>query len=241
MSAVLELRGLRKEFDHRPVLRGVDLEVCAGERVALVGPNGSGKTTLLRSLLGLVAVDGWIRVGGRDPRTEHAEAMAQVAYMPQRAPALPTAVGELVTAWATMRGRSPERVGELSAALGLPLGPVATVRFTELSGGMQQKLLAAMALAAEAPLLLLDEPTANLDPAARAVFLATLAEARPAPALLLSSHRIEELQDLVDRVVILAEGAVRFDGPLDEFLSAPELARSAGVVSSTVLPLRRRP
>lgn len=241
MSAALELRGVRKAFDGRPVLRGVDLELRAGERVALVGPNGSGKTTLLRSMLGLVSVEGWIRVGGRDPRAEHAQAMAAVAYMPQRAPALPASVRDLVSAWARLRGRDPERVGELAGALGLPLGPVATVRFTELSGGMQQKLLAAMALAAEAPLLVLDEPTANLDPAARAVFLATLAEARPAPALLLSSHRIEELQDLVDRVVILAEGAVRFDGALDEFLAAPELTRSAGVVSSTVLPLRRRP
>lgn len=232
-AAAVELRGLRKDWDGRPVLRGVDLVLARGERVALVGPNGSGKTTLLRSILGFVRAEGWVRVAGLDPWAQHEAAMRGLAYMPQRAPALAAPVGELVQAWAELRATPVDTLRPIAEDFGLSLDALRTVRFSALSGGMQQKLLAAMALAAAPQVLLLDEPTANLDPAARAVFLGRLAAQTPAPAILLSSHRIDELDDLVDRVVVLDEGAVRFDGPLGQFLAEPGLA--------AILPFRRAP
>lgn len=239
MSAAIEIRGLKKRWDDREVLRGVDLAVAAGERVALVGPNGSGKTTLLRSVLGFVRAEGWVRVEGVDPWADHARAMRAVAYVPQRAPALAAPVGELVTAWASLRDRPVDALVSVARDFGLVLDALRSVRFTALSGGMQQKLLAAMALASEARILLFDEPTANLDPEARAVFLRALAARTPRPAILLSSHRMEELNDLVDRVVVLTEGSVRFDDHLSTFLAQPGLARSADVAS--VLPFPRPP
>jgi ABC-type multidrug transport system ATPase subunit len=97
--------------------------------------------------------------------------------------------------------------------LGLDLGACAAKRFRDLSGGMKQKLLAAMALATEAPILVCDEPTANLDGEARSAFFAELA-GRPAGGIVvLCSHRSEEVAELVDRVVELRDGRIAYDGP----------------------------
>lgn len=235
-------RGVRKAYGGRPVLRGIDLAVNAGERVALVGPNGSGKTTLLRALLGLVHVEGTITVAGHDPIREHAAAQVHVAWVPQRAPALAVPLGEMARAWSQLRGLPEERLADCAAAFSLDLDSLRDLRFASLSGGMQQKLLAAMALASSCPVLFFDEPTANLDPAARAVFLDVLAARDPQPTVLLSSHRLDEVRDLVERVVVLADGAVRFDDRLSAFLARPDLAAGAGLFpSGAVVPLRRFP
>lgn len=239
MKPAIEVRDLRKAWDGRQVLRGVNLTIAPGERVALVGPNGSGKTTLLRCILGFVRGEGWVRVRGEDPWDNHAVAMHGVAYVPQRAPALPAPVRELAAAWAQLRSTSPDALDGAARTFGLDLASLGNVRFSALSGGMQQKLLAAMALASPVSVLCFDEPTANLDPTARAVFLAALAARDPQPAILLSSHRMEELHDLVDRVIVLADGEVRFDDRLSTFLADPELANAAGLVRGNLIPLRR--
>ncbi|MFZ5479444.1 MAG: ABC transporter ATP-binding protein [Myxococcota bacterium] len=237
---MIHVRDLCKSYDDRAVLRGVSLSIAAGERVALVGPNGSGKTTLMRALLGLVQATGTVSVAGHDPWRDHAAAQVHVAWVPQRAPALQVPVRELVKAWAEMRGLPEARLVSCAADFALDVGEVAKVRFAALSGGMQQKLLAAMALATDCPVLLFDEPTANLDPPARAVFLAKLAARAPAPTVLLSSHRMEEVRDLVDRVVVLTDGSVRFDDRLETFLADPDLASSAGLLAGgAVVPFRR--
>ncbi|MEQ1564560.1 MAG: ABC transporter ATP-binding protein [Myxococcota bacterium] len=230
---------LWKAYDGRPVLQGLSLSAEAGSRTALVGPNGSGKTTLLRCLLGLVSYDGTITIGGHDPVRDHVAAQRRVAYVPQRAPALPVPVGELVAFWATQRDASQEALFRWTQALGLDVAAVWRNRFPSLSGGMQQKLLAAMALASDCTVMLLDEPTANLDPPARAVFFDALAHRQPRPTVVLSSHRLEELRGLVDRVVVLDEGRVTFDDALDRFLDRPDA--SAALDSPSTLPFRRSP
>lgn len=235
---MIHVHGLTKSLGGRPILRGIDLDVKAGERVALVGPNGSGKTTLLRAVLGLLRVEGEIRVASHDPWRDHAAAQVHVAWVPQRAPVLPIPVVEMVNAWAEMRGLPSARLAACAAEFGLDLSTLAPLHFPALSGGMQQKLLAAMALATECPILLFDEPTANLDPHAREVFFDRLEARSPAPTVLLSSHRVEEVTHLVDRVVVLTDGLVRFDGRLDAFLADPVLAREAGMVAD-VVPLWR--
>lgn len=226
---MIQLTDLWKEYDGRPVLRGVHLAVRAGERVALVGPNGSGKTTLMRCLTGLVQARGTVRIDGHDPWAAHAESQARVAYVPQRAPALQAPIAEVVAFWARQRARPEAELLDRCGAFGLDLGSVWRQRFSALSGGMQQKLLAAMALASGCPVLLCDEPTANLDPAGRRVFLDGLAERRPPPTLVLSSHRLEEVRALVDRVVVLDNGTVIFDAPLATFLADPARAEAAGL------------
>lgn len=241
---MIRVEQLWKSYGKRPVLHGISFHLAAGERMALVGPNGSGKTTLLRCLLGLVHAEGTLRIHDRDPLREHAEAQRRVAYVPQRAPALPVPVGELVTFWSVQRGQPKERLLEATHALGLDVPQLWGQLFPALSGGMQQKLLAAMALASDCPVMLLDEPTANLDPQARAAFFDALSQRSPAPTVVLSSHRLEELRHLVDRVLVLREGRIAFDDRLDAFLADPALAAAAGLELGpppNVLPLRRSP
>jgi ABC-2 type transport system ATP-binding protein len=236
---VITVRGLSKEFQRRPVLHGLDLDVEPGERLALVGPNGSGKTTLLRCLLGLLSYKGTISVFGNDPLRDHVAVQRLLAYVPQRSPALGMPVRDLCRFWEEARGRTEGELSAVAAALGLDVGAVWSQRFTQLSGGMQQKLMAAMALATDCRLFLFDEPTANLDPAARIVFFEMLKARSPAPTLVLSSHRIDELRSLVGRVVVLADGRVARDEPLEVLLQSTD---DVSVTHPTqVLTFGRRP
>lgn len=233
---MIEVADLWKEYERRPVLRGLSLRVEAGERIALVGPNGSGKTTLLRCLLGLVQARGRVRIAGHDPWSSHVAAQRQVAYVPQRPPALAAPISELVAFWATQRELPAARLLAMAAEFGLDLGSLWTQRFSALSGGMQQKFLASMALATDCPLLFCDEPTANLDPAGRRIFLEKLLIR--SPTVVLSSHRLEEVRALVDRVVVLQDGAVSLDAGIAEFLADPGRAEAAGMETGKILPFR---
>jgi ABC-type multidrug transport system ATPase subunit len=209
---MIALEGVSVALGGRPVLCRVDLTVQPGEVVALVGANGCGKSTLLRAVMGFLPTAGTVRVGGHDPRREHAAAMRHVAFVPQRSPALAATVSEVRAFWARSRGLDPLQLDEMAGAFGLDLGTLAPLPFTALSGGMQQKLLAAMALATGCPLLVCDEPTANLDRAAREVFYDRLRARCPAPTVLMTSHRGEEVEQVAHRVVELADGVVTWDG-----------------------------
>lgn len=209
---------VHKRFGPVVALDGVSLEIGAGERVAFVGSNGSGKTTLLRALLGLVRFDGKITVAGSDVSKEPEVALRSVAYIPQIAPPIEAPVGEVVRAHSALRGKPEDATWERAKRLGLDLAPSARKRFRDLSGGMKQKLLAAMALATEAPILVCDEPTANLDGEARVAFFEQLSERPKGGVVVLCSHRIEEVRQLVDRVVELGDGKVVRDAPLAELM-----------------------
>lgn len=208
---MIDVQAVSKRFGAVRALEGVSLQLRQGERVALVGTNGSGKTTLLRALCGLLRVEGRILVGGADVARAPEEALRHVAYVPQVAPPLEVPVAELVRAHCALRGLGAAQVAEHARRLGLELERVARTRVRDLSGGMKQKLLAALALATRAPVLVCDEPTANLDAQARAAFFAQV-DARPEGSLLvLCSHRVEEVRGLVDRVIELQEGRVLRD------------------------------
>ena len=163
-----------KKFGRVTALDGVTLTVGSGEQVAFVGANGSGKTTLLRALLGLVRVEGRVTIGGVDVAREPEIALRSVAYIPQIAPPIDAPVREVVRAHAALRGKAEDATWERATRLGLDVSATRSKRFSDLSGGMKQKLLAAMALASEAPVLVCDEPTANLDGEARASFFEQL-------------------------------------------------------------------
>ena len=216
---MIEIAHVSKSFGKVTALRDVYLGIEADERVAFVGANGSGKTTLLRSMLGLLSVDGRLSIAGVDVHQSPEVALKSVAYMPQIAPPLEAPVREVVTAICRLRGIEARSVEARAARMGLILGDVAKKRMRDLSGGTKQKLLAALTLAAEAPILVCDEPTANLDAQARAAFFSQL-DARPKHHItVLCSHRIDEVRQLVDRVVELSEGRVERDASVSELLA----------------------
>lgn len=210
---------ITKRFGRVTALDDVSLAVSAGEKVAFVGANGSGKTTLLRALLGLIRVEGRVTVGGADVARAPEIALRSVAYIPQVAPPIEAPVSEVVRATAALRGSPEERTWERAAHLGLDVDLARGKRFRDLSGGMKQKLLAAMALATTAPVLVCDEPTANLDGKARAAFFELLAERPRDGVIVLCSHRVEEVRALVERVVELSDGKIARDVPLADVLA----------------------
>jgi len=213
----IELRRVSKRFGKNQALREVDLSVASGTKLALLGPNGSGKTTLTRAVMGLIRCQGEILIDGR-PLAGRMAVAQRLAYVPQIAPLMAASVGEVVAAVAALRKLDRARVGEVALDLGLDLGPIGRRPLRNLSGGMRQKLLLALALSTDAELLILDEPTASLDVAARARFHDRFTTAAARATVILCSHRLDELRTMVDQVVVLDEGRVSHDGPARDYL-----------------------
>lgn len=216
-GAVIESVGLRKTFGRLPVLRGLDLAVPAGTVTALVGPNAAGKSTFIKAVLGLVRPDGGtLRVLGHDPAAGH-DYRAQIGYMPQAARFPDNLTGrEVLQLLRGLRGAGAG-AGEdqtLIEAFGLESQLGQPVRV--LSGGTRQKLNAVIAFLWRPALVILDEPTAGLDPIASGQFKATVrAAAARGTTVLLTSHLLGEVEELADRVAFLLDGRIRFDGTLE--------------------------
>ena len=199
---MIRVTGVSKKFGVVSALDGVSLDVAPGDRVAFIGSNGSGKTTLLRCILGLVRFEGRITVGGVDVAREPELALRSVAYIPQVAPPIEAPASEVVRAYGELRGMKLEAVEAKARDLGLEPESYRDKRFRDLSGGMKQKLLAAMALATEA----------------RSVFFRLLDERPSDSVVVLCSHRTEEVTQLVDRVVELSDGRLLRDTPIEHLL-----------------------
>lgn len=213
----VELRSIRKRFGKVEALRGVSLELPAGSRTALIGPNGSGKSTLVRVLMGMLAADGEVAFDG-DVVADRRALAPRIAYVPQIAPRLAAPVRDVVAAIAGLRAQSWSSVAAVAARLLLDLDALAKRPFRALSGGQRQKVLAALALASGAELLLLDEPTASMDPHSRGEFFRLVEALPPSVSVLLCSHRLDEIRRLVDRVVVLAEGSLVWQGSASDYL-----------------------
>lgn len=220
---MIEVSRVAKRFGKVTALQDINCRIQSGERLAFVGSNGSGKTTLLRSLCGLLRFEGRITIAGFDVAQSPERALRHVAYIPQVAPPLEASVAEVILAHARLRQLAPAAVSARAERLGLSVSGVERVRFRDLSGGMRQKLLAAMALASDTSVLVCDEPTANLDASARAAFFEQLAALPPERVVILCSHRSEEVEGFVQRVLHFADGRlVRDTSPPREPLAEPD-------------------
>ncbi|MGM0575846.1 MAG: ABC transporter ATP-binding protein [Myxococcota bacterium] len=213
----VELRGVDKRFGRLMALRDVDLEFESGRGVALVGPNGSGKSTLQRIVMGLVApTRGEALLDDRPP--DRARVGRAIGYVPQLAPTLAAPVGELIRAFCRVREVPRDEVRSALVELDLDPDEVWRKPFRELSGGMKQKVLVALAVMPGTRLLVMDEPTASLDAESRERFFQLVRERRGDATLVLSSHRLEEIRHLVDHVVALREGEVAWHGSAEGYL-----------------------
>lgn len=253
-TATLQGRGLRAGYKDEDVLHGIDFELHAGEVLGVVGPNGCGKSTLLRAATGLLPLRGGeVTMGGE--RVENLPALERArrcAVQPQvEAPLFDHTVGQFV-----MLGRHPHR-GPLTPATDddraaaeralndADLAPLATRSIRRLSTGEWQRALLARALAQEAPILLLDEPAAHLDPGHRFavhVLLQRLARERQR-AVLCISHDLNLAAEFCDRLMILSDGRVRALGKPEDVLTAENLQAvfRCGALRVTVNPFTGRP
>lgn len=211
-TPLLRIRGLRKSFGRHAVVDGFDLDVAPGQAVALWGINGAGKTTIIKCLLGLYASDGEIRVGESDAHRCGKAVRRQIGYVSQELAFYDDMTAlDVAELFARLKKVSTPRAAQVIAQVGL--AEHAWKRVAALSGGMKQRLALAVALLSDPPLLLLDEPTSNLDTTARQTFLALLLDLKRAgKTILFTTHRPEEVVQLADRLIILERGRVKFDG-----------------------------
>ncbi len=218
----VEGKAVRKRFGRIEALRGIDFTIPSGAKVGLIGPNASGKSTLIRIILGLLRCEGELLFDGQQKRV--AELSSRMAYVPQIAPKFSASVGEVVKAITRVRDMSPEDVVACGAEVGIDLRAVERQAFCNLSGGAKQKTLISLALASQASLYVLDEPTASLDTQSRRDLFHLLSERTANATLILCSHRLEEIRTLVDRVMVLEEGRLEYFGPTEEYLDRMTLS-----------------
>jgi len=208
---MIQFTHLAKTFRRVRVLDGIDLNIGLGERIALIGSNGAGKTTLIRCLLGQYTFEGKVSVAGLDPRSHRTAVLGNIGFVPQLPPPLKMPVGQLIDFSASLCGTRPERIHAIAKRLGLDVDAIRTRQFVRLSGGMKQKLLIAIALGRDAKVLVMDEPAANLDPEARKIFFDLLAERLEDATMIISSHRLDEVSALVNRVIEMDMGKIVLD------------------------------
>ena len=208
---MIRFQNVSKTFKRNRVLDGIGLDIGLGERVALIGSNGAGKTTLIRCLLGEYTHEGTVAIEGVTPRTHRTQVLAAVGFVPQLPPPLKMPVGQLIGFAAALCHSDEQRIAALALRLGLDVERVRQQPFVKLSGGQKQKILIAIALGRDAKVLVMDEPAANLDPEARKIFFELLAERQHDTTMLISSHRLNEVAALVNRVVELDMGKVVLD------------------------------
>jgi ABC-2 type transport system ATP-binding protein len=216
MTATIDIRGLEKSYGSVKALDGLDLSVTRGEVHGFLGPNGAGKTTTLRILLGLLRADaGEIELLGGDPWNDAVDLHRRLAYVPGDVELWPRLTGgEAIDILARLRGA--EDKGRRDALCErFDLDP--TKKGRTYSKGNRQKVALVAALAADVDLLLLDEPTAGLDPLMEAVFQGCIREAKEAGrTVLLSSHILAQVEVLADRISIIRQGRIVQTGTLSE-------------------------
>jgi len=236
MSALLQLDGVSVSLAGRQTLRSISLTISGGEIVALLGPNGAGKTTLMRAALGLVPHAGVSALAGADARNLSARDRAlRAAYLPQRPQSIwPVSVEALVALGRYAYGAAPDRLGAAdqaavdTAIAACGLTALRRRRMDEISGGEKARAHLARALAQQAPLLVLDEPTAGLDPAQALGVADVLRAHAKTGGVLISTHDIALAAALAGRVVLLAGGEVIAEGAPRAALTSAALQRAYG-------------
>ena len=200
-----------KKFGKLQALDNVSVTCNKGECIALIGPNGSGKTTIIKSILGMVVCDsGFITFNGKNIK-HHWQYRENIGYMPQigRYPDN-MSIGQVINMMKDIRGKKDMQMDEdLISQFGLT--EILTKRMRTLSGGTRQKVSAALAFLFNPDVLILDEPTAGLDPVASEILKEKIiAEKCKGKLVLITSHILSELDDLISQVIYMQEGKLCF-------------------------------
>jgi zinc transport system ATP-binding protein len=230
MSAVIATEQLSARYNSIDVLQDISFEVAAGDYIGLAGPNGAGKTTLIKALLGLVNISGGtIKLFGEE--LSHFSRWERIGYLPQRADVsllFPASVKEIVGLGLLAEKRTPKRLSSRDAdrideALHrLGIESLRKKLLGELSGGQQQRVLLARALVAQPEVLLLDEPTAALDPQIRDSFFETIRDLNRDARItvLLVTHDLGQIGQYATKLLYVDKRVVFFGGFSDFCVSA---------------------
>lgn len=215
MTAIIEARGLTKRYDDTFAVRGVDINIEPGRIVGLIGPNGAGKTTVIKTILGLTAFDGELKVNGLDPRTERDALMKEVCFIADVA-VLPRwiTVAQAVEFVAGVHPRfDRKRAEDFLARTDIKMHK----RVRQLSKGMVTQLHLALILAIDAKLLVLDEPTLGLDLLFRRSFYDNLLNDyfNKERTILVTTHQVEEIENILTDVLFIQHGKFVLEAQMD--------------------------
>jgi len=246
MTAIVDMRSVRKSYGGNEVLRGIDLTIARGEVVSIIGPSGSGKTTLLRAVNQLVPIDhGLIDVLGEPmnyrmhrgrrvhPRDRDIARLRQrVGFVFQRFNLFPnlTALENVMRGPVAVRKEPVAQVRERATGLLAQVGLAGHAHHypSELSGGQQQRVAIARALAMEPELMLFDEPTSALDPELVGDVLKVMKDlAESGMTMLVVTHEIPFAREVGTRAVYMEAGEILEDGPAHQVLTTPSHARTS--------------
>ncbi len=230
MQVVIEVEKLTYRYPSgRLALKDVSFRVHAGERVGLAGANGAGKSTLISCLLGVVRFEGKVRVFGVAPGARIFGRIGVVFQNPEDSLFMPRLLDDL-TLPLRNRGLVDDEAERRARAVLRQMGleGYATEPATHLSLGLRKRAALAASLVLEPELLILDEPTAELDARARRELIEVVRALRG--TLLVSSHDLEFLRHVVDRLLVLEQGRLVADGPVEEILQSSELLERCGLV-----------
>ncbi|WP_374400130.1 ABC transporter ATP-binding protein [Flavobacterium sp.] len=213
---MIEIKELQKKFGKFEVLKNINLSCKKGECIALIGPNGCGKTTLIKSVLGMVLPDsGTIHFNGNSVLGEYLY-REKIGYMPQigRYPDNMT-IGQIIEMIKKIRNSSDDLDEDLLHAF--ELEKMFDKQMRTLSGGTTQKVSAVLAFLFNPDVLILDEPTAGLDPLAAEVLKEKIIkEKEKGKLILITSHLLSELDDLITEIIFMQEGKVHFHQKVEE-------------------------
>ena len=223
-EAAIAVAGVVKRYGNKTVVRDVDLTVCKGERMVLIGHNGAGKTTLMKLMLGLThPAAGRVRVLGSNPVTAAVTQRREIGYLPESVAFHSAMKGrEVLAFYARLKGVAPTECDSILAQVGLE--QAADRRVSTWSKGMRQRLGLAQAMLGKPRLLFLDEPTSGLDPSLRRQFydlIDTLSLS--GTTSLTSSHSLNEVEARADRIAIMKNGSIVACGTLAELSSQTNL------------------
>jgi ABC-2 type transport system ATP-binding protein len=220
--AMIEARGLSRFYGPFVAIQDISFDIPEGQIAAFLGPNGAGKSTTMKILTGYLAPSaGEATVAGLDIRTRRLEAARSLGYLPENGPLYPEMTpAELLQFFGEARGLAPERLRERIAAVKVlcDLELVLEKPIGKLSKGLRQRVGLAQALLHDPEVLIMDEPTAGLDPNQIRDFRRNLQELRrnKGKTILLSTHILQEVEALADRILFLSRGRLVFDGSIDE-------------------------
>ena len=206
---MIEIKNVSKKFADQFVLKDIDLNIAGGEQVLFVGQNGAGKSSLMRTILGeYIPTSGSVVIDGFDSFKQRSRALRGISFVPQTPPPLKLSLNELIYFAERTADASRADIVKFCDEMELDLSLNLNKPFHKLSGGMKQKFLIALAFGRASKAMIFDEPTANLDPSAREHFKTLLRKYAKDKSLIFISHRLDEVEGLVKRMICMDLGRI---------------------------------
>lgn len=234
MTPTLQVNGLTKNFGRLAAVKNISFSADKGEVIALLGPNGAGKSTLMNMITGYLAPSsGSVKVLGTDIAADPMAAKTNIGFLPEGSPLYPDlSVRAFLRYMAELRKVPAARIDEVAVIANIE--PVLSQKVETLSKGYLRRVGFAQSILSNPPILLLDEPTDGLDPNQKDHIRSLITAMGRDKTIIISTHLLDEAESIATRIILMAKGQIKADGPLPQILSAaaaPNLAEAFRILT----------